>query len=147
MCPGFMRPYLLSIVFGAIASAAAAAILAYGAAITAGALNHPLESWAWFFLASVGPCTLLPPVILRMRKEMEFKGADVFCAALLGFFAVALSGSLGAVLVESARRGLTHVNVSGYMDWSFIYALVLLPISLPLAMLVLRYPWQIMTKK
>lgn len=142
-----MRPYLLSIVFGAIASASSAAILAYGAAITAGALNHPMESWTWFFLASIGPCTLLPPAVLRLRKEMNFKGASFFCAGLLGFFAVALSGSVGAVAVESVRRGLTHVNVSGYMDWSFIYALVLLPISLPLAMLVLRYPWQIMTKK
>ena len=78
---------------------------------------------------------------------MNFKGAGVFCAALLGFFVVALSGSLGAVAVESARRGLIHVNVSGYMDWSFIYALVMLPISLPLAALVLHYPWQMMTKE
>lgn len=147
MCSGFMKPYLLSMAFGVIASASAGVVLAYGVSITAGTLKHPMESWAWFFLTSIGPRLLLPPAILRLRKEMNFKGVDVFCAALLGFFVVALSGSLGAVAVESARRGLAHVNVSGYMDWSFIYALALLPISLPLAALVLHYPWQMMTKK
>jgi hypothetical protein len=59
-------------------------------------------------------------------------------ALFAAYIAVVLAGSLGAVAVESAHRGLENVNVSGYLTWCWIYAAVFLPLSYPLALLVQR---------
>ncbi len=132
-----MKPYFTSIALGVAASAIGSAILASGSAITAGATKHVLEAWPWLFSVSVIPCAILPAIVLRLGSKVSFRGGHFLCVFLLAFAAVALAGSAGIVIVESARRGIANVNVSGYLVWCWVYAIALLPVSYPLAALVL----------
>jgi len=132
-----MKPYLTAITLGVAASAIGSVILAYGSAITAGVIRHGLEAWPWLFSVSVIPCAMLPPIMLWLGSKVSFRGWRYFRIFLLAFTAVALAGSVGAVVVESTSHGMASVNISGYLAWCWAYAIVLLPVSYPLATLVL----------
>lgn len=131
-----VKAYLTTIMLGLAASAAGSAVLALGISVTAGAQHHRLEAWPWLFSVSAVPCAMLSPLMLWLGSKISFRGGRFVCALLLAFSVVLLSGSAGAVAVESARRGISTVNVSGYLVWCWVYAIVLLPVSYPLAVLV-----------
>jgi predicted permease len=131
--------HILAVILGVATSAVASLFLAAGAGFTAGYVTHFLEAWPWLVSVSVGPCALsalgLSLAVSRTRgSRWRLQLAALFAA----YIAVVLAGSLGAVAVESAHRGLENVNVSGYLTWCWIYAAVFLPLSYPLALLVQR---------
>jgi hypothetical protein len=131
--------HILAVILGVVTSATASLVLASGVAFTAGVVGHFLEAWPWLFSVSVGPCALsalgLSFAASRTRRSRWRLHISALLAAYIG---VALAGSLGAIAVESAHRGVEHVNVSGYLTWCWIYAALILPLSYPLAMLLQR---------
>jgi hypothetical protein len=134
-----MNSKLSAIIFGALASAIGSAVLAFGSSLAAGYLRHRLEAWPWLFAVSILPCVVVPPSVLALTPGITRSRMRFLAAALgLAFVVTVLSASLGSVIVESFSRGLDRVNVSGYLLWCWVYGIVLLPLSFPLAILVLR---------
>ena len=133
----FVMKHILAVILGVTFSAGACLIMASGVAFTAGVVGHFLEAWPWLFSVSVGPCLLCAyGLSLAVSCTRGRRWRLHLSAILAAYVAVALAGSLGAVAVESAHRGIESVNVSGYLAWCWIYAAVLLPLSYPLALLL-----------
>ena len=136
--------HILAVILGVVASATASLFLATGAGFTAGYVTHLLEAWPWLFSVSVGPCALSALALsLAASRTRSSRWRSHLSALLAAYTAVALAGSLGAVAVESARRGPESVNVSGYLTWCWIYAAVFLPLSYPLALLLQRIVYRL----
>ena len=107
-----------------------------------GYVAHPLESWTWFVEVSAIPTLVTVLILARLAGRVKPTRARLLSAALFGaFFAVLLSGSFGAILIESLKRGLASVNVVGYIVWSAVYGVALLPITFPIGALVTRGLW------
>lgn len=131
--------HILAVILGVALCAGACLVLASGVAFTAGVVGHFLEAWPWLFSVSVGPCALSAlGLSLAASRTRGIRWRLHLSAILAAYIAVALAGSLGAVAVESAHRGIESVNVSGYFTWCWIYAAVFLPLSYPLALLLQR---------
>ncbi len=89
----------------------------------------------WLVYVSLVPCIL---AALAFSFFGQLTHRRRLTALLVAFFAVALAGSAGAVAVESSRRGIDRVNVSGYLVWCWAYAAIFLPLSYPLTRLLQR---------
>lgn len=89
----------------------------------------------WLVCVSLVPCILAALALSLLGQGIR---RSRLLALLVAFFAVVLAGSVGAVAVESSRRGIARVNVSGYLIWCWVYAAVFLPISYPLTRLLQR---------
>ena len=89
----------------------------------------------WLVQVSLVPCILaalaLSIAASRVRRAR-------LTALFVAFFAVALAGSVGAIVVQSSRFGFARVNASGYFAWCWVYAAVFLPLSYPLTRLLQR---------
>lgn len=118
---------------GILVSAVISVVLAYCAAATVGVSRHVFESWPWLFGVSALPCALgcliLSFMVSTTRGDRLFLHALAFAVA---FFATATAGSVGAITVEAFQRGLSRVNVEGYLVWCWVYAAAFLPVTYPL---------------
>jgi hypothetical protein len=131
--------HVLAVILGVVMSAAASLVLASGVALTAGYIRHFLEAWPWLFAVSVGPGALSAlGLSLAASRTRSSRWRLHLSALLAAYLAVALAGSVGAIAVGSAHRGLENVNVSGYLTWCWIYGAALLPLSYPLTFVLQR---------
>lgn len=136
--------HILAVILGVATSALASLVLTSGVAFTAGVVRHFLEAWPWLFSVSAGPCALSAlGLSLAAARTRGSRWRLHLSALLAAYFAVALAGSVGAIAVESAHRGLESVNVFGYFTWCWIYAAVFLPLSYPLALLLQRMVYRL----
>ena len=110
--------HLLAAIFGILAAALNSLALAAAASFAAGYVSHMLEPWPSLFLVSVVPCGLSGlGLSLLSTQTRKSRWRLHLSSVLAGFFTVALSGSLGAVVVQSMQHGLERVNVIGYFTW------------------------------
>jgi hypothetical protein len=123
-------------VYAALLGAAASLIGSYSISFFGACMG-------WFYFSDgIWPAkaSLVPAVLAATAFSLlgpRFRSSRL--AALLGaFFTVAIAGSVGAVAVESANRGISRVNVSGYLGWCWAYAIMFLPLSYPLTRLLQR---------
>ena len=91
-----------------------------------GWVQHPLEAVPWLFPVSCVPCGL-GGIVLGRTKRSTWVGS-----ILIAFGVTLVSSAAGAPVVESFRRGASGVNISGYIVWSPVYAIGLLPILAPI---------------
>jgi hypothetical protein len=119
---------------GVIGAAATSVVLSLLVQMFHGFVRQPAESAPWLFAVSVVPSALGGGVLAAWSaRSPRSPGRTWVLSAVVAYGVVALAGSLGAIAVESARRGLERVNVGSYFAWCWVYALVLLPITVPLA--------------
>jgi hypothetical protein len=123
-------------VYAALLGAAASLIGSYS-------LSFFGTCMGWFYFSDgIWPAkaSLVPAILAAMAFSLlgpRFRCSRL-AALLVAFFTVALAGSVGAVAVESANRGISRVNVSGYLVWCWAYAVIFLPLSYPLSRLIQR---------
>lgn len=104
--------------------------------------RHPFETLPWIFAVSVVPAAVTALILGIASERKPGVSRRIWLVALFAaLVTVALSGALGAPIVQTLRFGLSRVNVSGYVLWSPVYAVVLLPVSFPLALGVARAIW------
>ena len=135
-----LRAVLIASIYGIVLSIIGSAIVGYFALFFAGGyLKSPFEAVPWFLKISILPsallaiaCSLIKPYIAGSKLQLHLT------AIAIAFFAVAACGSVGAVTVEALSRNLSTVNISGYLTWCWVYALLLLPLSYPLVLILLR---------
>ncbi len=120
-----------------VASVVVTFVLVIGGGILAGGVGA--ADFVWMFCVSVVPiaisCMVLGTMSPRLRKSERSRW---IAAIITGFFTVTVAGSVTAPIVQSLQFGFQHVNVHGYVTWGPIYGLYLLPLSVPLAYLVIR---------
>jgi hypothetical protein len=93
----------------------------------------------WFFGISAAPCVVLAITCSFIKPWLSRSNTRLHGGtAAMAFLAVALCASLGAIMAEAFSRGLGTVNVLGYFAWCWVYALMCLPLSYPLLLLLLR---------
>jgi len=134
-----LKGALLGIVDAAIVSA----LLSFGAALLYGFDRHPFELVPWLLAVSVLPAgsggVLLAVVPKRAAASL---GRALTLSAIVAFLAVAASGSIGAVLVESLDRPWNEINASGYFRSCWDYAFSLLPLTTPLVFATAWILWR-----
>lgn len=119
---------------GIVGAAATSVVLSLLVQMFVGFVRHPLEHSPWLFMVSVVPGALGGVVLAAWAASSPHSpGRTWLVSAAVAFCVVALAGSLGAIAVESARRGIDRVNVGGYFAWCWLYAAALLPITAPLS--------------
>lgn len=120
-----------------VASVVVTFVLVIGGGILAGGVGA--ADFVWMFCVSVVPiaisCMVLGTMSPRLRKSERSRW---IAAIITGFFTVTVAGSVTAPIVQSLQFGFQHVKVHGYVTWGPIYGLYLLPLSVPLAYLVIR---------
>lgn len=138
-----MKRHAINLAVGILAAAAGSALLSLGVASTAGSLKHPFESLPWLWAVSALPsgCAIVIASLVP-RRSRATRALFWVTAVAVAFGVVAVAGSLGAITVESLARGISRVNVGGYLGWCLVYATVLLPVTLPLAALSVRLAWR-----
>ncbi len=134
--------HFFALVLGVLAAAAGSIVLAMLSGFLIGYSSHPFETLPWIFAVSVVPTAVAALVLAIAAGRMPGASKRIWLVALFAaLVTVAFSGALGAPIVQSLRVGFSRVNVSGYVLWSPIYAIVLLPVSFPLALGVARAIW------
>ena len=135
-------PRLSAAAMGVLGAAAGSVVVAVSSALLAGFAIHPFESAPWLFGTSVVPSSLAA-VALRVAADRARAWSPwMWLNALFASFLVgALAGSFGAAVVQSLRFGLSHVNVVGYLQWSPLYGIGLLPITYPIGLVLARVMW------
>lgn len=134
-----IRRYVKASILGSLAAVAGSTMVSLLASLSAGYLEHPLESLPWLLTVSIGPSVLSALVLCRYAKRIRGSGRRIWLAALLSaIVTVVLAGSIGAVAVEIVDGSSLRMNSAGHLTWSVLYAIGLLPVSLPVALLVLH---------
>jgi hypothetical protein len=135
--------HVLNLAAGLAAAFVGSALLSLGVSVTAGMLNHPLESMPWLVSVSALPAAAAAMLIgvLPQRAEPTFRRVCAV-AAVTAFLVVAVAGSAGAIAVQALRSGISSVNVVGYLVWCGVYAAALLPVTAPLAACTVRFTWR-----
>ena len=132
---------------GALLGLAAAGVASLSgslvSAVLAGYSRNPFETFAWLYQVAIVPAALGGTFLAMVPTEANRLGKRAwFLSTGVAFTVVALSGSVGAIAVESSRRGLQGVNVTGYLAWCWVYALAFLPLTLPLTWGAMRILWR-----
>ena len=113
----------------------------FGAYITSivggGYINHPLEPAPWLFAVGVLP-VVCAALYFANTPQKQTRLSRIAETAIVAFAILVMVGAIMAPLVEVLHRGYRSTNISGYMVWSAVYALVLLPLAWPLAVLLSR---------
>lgn len=132
-------PRLASAFLGCVAAAVGSVVVAILLGFFVGYAVHPLESFPWLVATSLVPAAVagfvLREAVARCQPWSSLFLVTVLCVA---FGVVTLAGSIGAPIVQCMRFGPANVNVVGYLKWSPIYGIGLLPITFPLALAVAR---------
>lgn len=108
-----------------------------GMILAGGYVRSPFENVSWVLrvtlipvLMAAGTLSFIPPRFVTLTVSRHLT------ASVTGYFTVVLTGSVFTVIDGIIRFG--GVNAGGYFTWSWIYALIFLPISYPLCLLLLK---------
>jgi hypothetical protein len=128
---------LKAIGIGLLVAVVCTVIITVGGGILAGGFGA--TDFVWIFFVSVVP--ILSACIALAKYAEKLKGSNrsgVIIALVIAFLTVTIAGSVTAPIVQSLQFGVHRVNVSGYVVWGPVYGVFLLPLSAPIAFMVLR---------
>ncbi len=117
---------------GAFLGIAVAGILSFIVSVLGNLLAGGLSfgGWWWFFLTmaipacvSLGLAGYYQAFMGRSRLKLWF-----YCI-ISGFLNVLFMGTIGAIAASSLMYGYEGVNVSGYLEWGPVYAVLFWPVS------------------
>jgi hypothetical protein len=96
----------------------------------------------WMVLVLVAPATLAGVLIAWAGQRMEQNKLNGRLLALsVAFVSVTLAGAVAAPIVQILKFGWAYVNVSGYIEWGPLYGVLMIPISYPIARLLVKGIW------
>jgi hypothetical protein len=105
--------------------------------LAGGYLKSPFEAVPWMLRVTLVPTFIAAIIIARIPVRFIASTANRHLTAIVtGYIIVVLIGSVFTVIDGVLRFG--GVNAWGYFVWSWVYALILLPISYPGCLLLLR---------
>lgn len=90
------------------------------------------EGCYWLVLTTWLPCVLVG----LLFSFVPFRWPALH-AVWVAYVVVLFAGSLGTITIMVIRIGLELVNIMGYLKWCWIYAVAFLPLTYPLAWLLL----------
>ena len=129
-------------VVGLAAALVGSAVLALVSSVIVGFARHPLEAVPWLFAVSAVPAMGASIVIDHVGRHTPRSSKSGWVVAILSaVLVVIVAGSAGAIVVQSLRFGPSRVNWSGYLQWCGVYSVVLLPLTLPVALVATRLLW------
>lgn len=126
---------------GVAASVIGTVVVVVGGGVWAGGFG--VKDFGWFISVSVLPSTAVALIIALMRVRMRTTPVAMWSIAVAAaFLAVTVAGSVAAPIAQSLQFGRQNTNVGGYVRWAPIYAIILLPISAPIAYAVVNWLWR-----
>ena len=141
-----MMRHIVNVLVGLAAALIGSALLALGGTMTVGVYGgysrHPFEAMPWLLEVSVVPALLAAFVlgIVPLRSQPT-RPQFWATAGITAFLVVATAGSAGAILLDSFKFGFAHINAVGCLTWCGVYAVGLLPLTIPLAAWVVHVAW------
>ena len=132
----------LGILLGVTGAGVTSVILAILSGFFAGYSHHVFEAVPWLLWVSLVPAALGGLVLSLPPNPTQSRRSHWLRAVAVAFAVAVLSGSAGAVAVGAFQRGISAVNVSGYLAWCWVYGLALLPLTAPVAHLGARVIWR-----
>ncbi len=131
---------LKAIGVGLIASFVGTLVVFIGGGILV--MDFSPSAFFWIFSVIVIPTCVASVVIGWLAGKIKPSTRNLWLTALVvAFLTILFGGPLGAIGTESWQRGIAHVNVWGYIAWSPIYALSLLPVTVPISFGVVKMLW------
>lgn len=130
-----VRGLFIGLIFGIVLSTIGSILFAFVTNASAGGyINNPIEGWEWFFYISIIPIAITFAAYGKWLSGNRSTPKKLWLSgAIIAFMIVWLAGSLGTILISSLQRGFETVNISGYLIAGPIYAVILLPITCPIA--------------
>jgi len=132
-----------SVLVGSAAGLFGSVVLGIAANFLVGYSHHPLEHVPWLLAVALVPSVVVAAVIGTLVQHRKRTEQRVWWVAAAAAIAVGvLAGSAGAITVQSVRFGLSGVNWTGYLQWSGVYGVALLPLTWPIAWGATRLLWR-----
>lgn len=124
-----MRKWMLGFSFGVILSLIGTIVVSFFSTYFAG--YGKISITLWYFYVSCIFLSLGYASISYLFAEKNMSKKQLHSLNFIySFILLVLSCSIGPIMVESFKRDISTINLSGYFIWGFFYALILLPIIL-----------------
>lgn len=121
-------------IYTALLGLAASVVASYGVSFLAACAGWMyFGEGFWLVQISWLPCMLAGVLICFVPERRPW-----LHAVWIAYFTVVLSSSAGAIGVGAMRVGLESVNKQGYLTGCWIYGVIWLPFSYPLAYVLIR---------
>ncbi|WP_246586636.1 hypothetical protein [Cytobacillus gottheilii] len=136
------------LIFGVVFSIAAAFLfMLIGQTMAGGVTSFWGESWLYFSVLI--PFSITFPILsvyFHNKKNVSNKKLwqiSAICAFLVSLF----SGTIGAIFGEMiVRGGIESINIEGTLVWGPIYAIFLLPVTIPFARLLIGFFYRVVSR-